>query len=137
MLNGADMLPSWGDHVWDTSALLSDDSLVGLSLHALVGYSAQPSGIQLAAYLATLLTLVIASRAISRVGKRTLVAAAVGTLLLVGAPGARADKLPVPVVSSQLAPSRIAVPAPQKFKLLVRNSDSTDEFARLGMEIPF
>jgi high-affinity iron transporter len=75
VLNGADLLPSWGDHVWDTSAVLSDDSLIGRSLHALVGYSARPSGIQLTAYLATLLVLVVASRAISRVGRRTLATA--------------------------------------------------------------
>ena len=35
VLNGADLLPSWGDHLWDTSFLLSDDSLVGRSLHAI------------------------------------------------------------------------------------------------------
>jgi high-affinity iron transporter len=130
VLNGADLLPSWGDHLWDTSALLSDDSLVGRSLHALVGYSARPSGIQLTAYLVTLLILVAASRAISRVGKRTLAAAVVGTLLLAGAPGARADDLPVLVFHNhRFEPSRIEVPAHQKFKLLVRNSDSTaDEF---------
>ena len=72
VLNGADLLPSWGDHLWDTSFLLSDDSLLGRSLHALIGYSARPSGIQLAAYLATLLVLVVASRAISRPPRRAV-----------------------------------------------------------------
>jgi hypothetical protein len=59
-----------------------------------------------------------------------LAAAAVGTLLLAGAPGARADDLPVLVFHNhRFEPSRIEVPAHQKFKLLVRNSDSTaDEF---------
>ena len=130
VLNGADLLPSWGDHLWDTSALLSDDSLIGRSLHALVGYSARPSGIQLAAYLATLLILVAASRAISRVGKRTVATAAVTALLLAGAPGARAEDPPVLVFHNhRFEPSRIEVPAHQKFKLLVRNSDNTaDEF---------
>jgi high-affinity iron transporter len=53
----ADLLPPLGDAVWDTSALLSDDSLLGKSLHALVGYSATPSGVQLLFYAATLGTI--------------------------------------------------------------------------------
>jgi high-affinity iron transporter len=52
VLHGADILPGWGDRLWDTSAWLADDSLIGRSLHALIGYSARPSGIQLAAWLA-------------------------------------------------------------------------------------
>jgi high-affinity iron transporter len=135
VLNGADLLPSWGDHLWDTSFLLSDDSLVGRSLHALVGYSARPSGIQLAAYLATLLVLVVASRAIGRPGRRALAAAAVGAALLVGAPIARADDLPVLVFHNHhFEPSRIEVPAHQKFKLLVKNTDNTaDEFESVDL----
>ena len=50
VLHGADILPGWGEHLWDTSFVLADDSFLGRSLHALVGYSARPSGIQLAAY---------------------------------------------------------------------------------------
>jgi high-affinity iron transporter len=135
VLNGADLLPSWGDHLWDTSFLLSDDSLVGRSLHALVGYSARPSGIQLAAYLTTLLMLVAASRAISRPGKRTLAAAAVGAALVVGASPARADDLPVLVFHNhRFEPARIEVPAHQKFKLLVKNTDDTaDEFESVDL----
>ncbi len=53
----ADMLPTLGDVVWDTSPLLSDDSLFGRFLHGLVGYTAQPSGIQLLFYAATLAVL--------------------------------------------------------------------------------
>ena len=55
VLHCADLLPGWGEHLWDTSFLLADDSFIGRSLHALIGYSARPSGIQLAACLATLL----------------------------------------------------------------------------------
>jgi high-affinity iron transporter len=65
-LHGADLLPGWGEHLWDTSALLSDDSMLGRAFHALIGYTAQPSGIQFAAWLATLLLLVLCSRAIGR-----------------------------------------------------------------------
>jgi len=54
----ADLLPSLGDQLWDTSAILADDSLVGRALHALVGYSDRPMGVQALAYLAVLATLI-------------------------------------------------------------------------------
>ena len=50
----ADWLPAFGDTVWDTSAVLTDGSVLGKTLHALVGYEAQPAGIQLIAWGATL-----------------------------------------------------------------------------------
>ena len=43
-LHAADLLPGWGEQLWDTSAILADDSFLGRSLHALVGYSARPCG---------------------------------------------------------------------------------------------
>jgi high-affinity iron transporter len=53
----ADLLPPLGTTLWDTSFLLSDQSIVGKVLHTLVGYTAQPAGIQLVFYLATLLVI--------------------------------------------------------------------------------
>ncbi|HZK89075.1 MAG TPA: FTR1 family protein [Stellaceae bacterium] len=53
----ADLLPALGGNVWDTSFLLSDQSLAGRILHTLIGYTAQPAGIQLVFYGATLLTI--------------------------------------------------------------------------------
>src|SRR5437870_3349420 len=53
----ADLLPPLGTTLWDTSFLLSDQSLVGRVLHTLVGYTAQPAGIQLVFYLATLFVI--------------------------------------------------------------------------------
>src|SRR6266851_5245457 len=53
----ADLLPPLGSTVWDTSFLLSDQSLFGRILHTLIGYTAQPAGIQLVFYLATLLVI--------------------------------------------------------------------------------
>jgi high-affinity iron transporter len=50
----ADLLPALGSNVWDTSFLLSEHSLAGKVLHTLVGYTAQPAGIQIVFYLATL-----------------------------------------------------------------------------------
>jgi len=36
----ADLLPSLGGNVWDTSFLLSDHDIVGKILHTLIGYTA-------------------------------------------------------------------------------------------------
>jgi high-affinity iron transporter len=51
----AGVIPSLQDTVWDTSHVLPDDSMMGEFLSALVGYVAQPSGMQLVFYGATLL----------------------------------------------------------------------------------
>jgi high-affinity iron transporter len=53
----ANLLPSLGNDLWDTSSILSENSLIGLLLHVLIGYSAQPAGIQVVFYLATLLII--------------------------------------------------------------------------------
>ncbi len=53
----ADLLPALGSTLWDTSFVLSDQSLPGRVLHTLVGYTAQPAGIQLLFYLTTLLVI--------------------------------------------------------------------------------
>jgi high-affinity iron transporter len=50
----ADLLPSFGNELWDTSAFLSEGSILGQVLHALVGYVSRPAGIQVAFYLGTL-----------------------------------------------------------------------------------
>jgi high-affinity iron transporter len=49
----ADLLPPLGPRLWDTSALLSDRSVLGQTLHALVGYDAHPAGIQVLFYIVT------------------------------------------------------------------------------------
>jgi high-affinity iron transporter len=53
----ANLLPSFGNNLWDTSFILSDSSMLGVLLHVLIGYSAQPAGIQVFFYLATLLVI--------------------------------------------------------------------------------
>jgi high-affinity iron transporter len=58
----ANFAPTLGDEVWDTSWLLPDNGLLGRALHALVGYSDRPMGIQVAAYIAVLLALVTLGR---------------------------------------------------------------------------
>jgi high-affinity iron transporter len=54
----ANWIPSLGDQLWDTSGVLSDASLPGRALHALVGYSDRPMGVQILAYLSVLLALI-------------------------------------------------------------------------------
>ena len=51
-LQQADYLQGLATPVWDTSWLLSDDSLPGRLLHTLIGYTATPDGAQLLAYVA-------------------------------------------------------------------------------------
>jgi high-affinity iron transporter len=53
----ADLVPPLGSNLWNTSWLLSDQSLPGRVLHTLIGYTAQPAGIQLVFYVATLLVI--------------------------------------------------------------------------------
>jgi len=47
---------------WDTSALLSDRSLLGRVLHTLIGYSDQPSVLQVLIYVATLAVIATLTR---------------------------------------------------------------------------
>lgn len=56
-LIAADMLPTLGQ-VWDSAWLLSEGSLLGKILHAMLGYSERPDAMQLLAYLSTLLVIV-------------------------------------------------------------------------------
>ncbi|MDE2038681.1 MAG: FTR1 family protein [Elusimicrobia bacterium] len=56
-LNQADLLPALGNSLWNTSWLLSGGGFLGEALKTLVGYTPQPSGIQLFFYAATLLLI--------------------------------------------------------------------------------
>jgi high-affinity iron transporter len=59
ILAGADLIPAWGYQLWDTSWLLPENGLLGRALHAMVGYSDRPMGVQLAAWAVVLAVLVI------------------------------------------------------------------------------
>src|SRR6202007_2761254 len=67
----ANVLPSLGNELWDTSSILSENSMLGLLLHVLIGYSAQPAGIQVLFYLATLLVIGTLMRVLGRVPPRS------------------------------------------------------------------
>ena len=56
-LTQADLLPPISEQVWDTSGLLSVESLPGRVLHVLVGYRDRPTGIELLFYVVTFATI--------------------------------------------------------------------------------
>ena len=58
----AGLVQHWSTPLWDSAWLLSPDSAFGALLHALAGYDAQPSGLQLAFYVGTLVVIALASR---------------------------------------------------------------------------
>jgi high-affinity iron transporter len=58
----ADALPPLVDTLWDSSWLLSDQSMLGHTLHVLIGYTAQPSGVQIVFYAATVALLLLGMR---------------------------------------------------------------------------
>lgn len=57
LLIQADLLPSLGAPLWDTSDLLSQTTALGTLLHGLIGYEAQPAGMQVLSYLTALLSI--------------------------------------------------------------------------------
>ncbi|AGG89654.1 MULTISPECIES: FTR1 family iron permease [Rhodanobacter] len=62
----ADLLPAWGNQLWDSSWLLGNGSVPGQTAHILVGYDAQPAGMQLVFYALTLLALWMGARFVKR-----------------------------------------------------------------------
>jgi high-affinity iron transporter len=61
-LEQANVLTQLDAIVWDTSWILSDRSLPGRALHTLIGYSDQPTAMQLVVYLATLVVIFVLMR---------------------------------------------------------------------------
>jgi len=57
-LEQANLLPPLVGQMWDSSRLLSESGVPGQILHVLIGYTAQPSLLQLIFYVATLMTLI-------------------------------------------------------------------------------
>lgn len=62
----ADFVPALGTAVWDTSWLLTENSVVGKVLHALVGYVSRPAGIQVLFFVATLLVIALLTFMVGR-----------------------------------------------------------------------
>jgi high-affinity iron transporter len=61
-LQRADWLTSLDNVVWDSEWLLSDKSIAGRALHTLIGYTDQPTAMQLLVYVAVLLITVVLMR---------------------------------------------------------------------------
>ena len=57
---------SLSDTVWDSSFLISDESVTGQVLHSLAGYSAQPSLIQVIVYFSALAVMIASVLLLSR-----------------------------------------------------------------------
>lgn len=62
----ADWLPALVSPLWDTSFLLSSDSLAGRILHALVGYEPNPSAMQMLFYATTLAVILLCASLVKR-----------------------------------------------------------------------
>jgi high-affinity iron transporter len=64
-LQQAGVIDAFSQTAWDTSAILSDTSLFGRVLHTMVGYSDQPSLLQVIVYLVTLAVIFTLSRIVA------------------------------------------------------------------------
>jgi high-affinity iron transporter len=60
----ADILPPLLTPAWDTSFLLTEDSLLGKILHVLIGYTARPAGSQVLIYFVILVGVLLLTRAL-------------------------------------------------------------------------
>ena len=58
----ADLLPSLAAPLWDSSAILSEQTVAGKLLHTLIGYESHPAGMQLVFYVAALILIGIGMR---------------------------------------------------------------------------
>ncbi|MDE1569829.1 FTR1 family iron permease [Aquabacter sp. P-9] len=65
ILQDAGFIQSLADPVWNSTWLLADDSAVGRVLRTLVGYRAEPTGMQVIAYVATVAVIVGLSYAVN------------------------------------------------------------------------
>ena len=63
-LQQAGVLTMLSETAWDTSAILSDTSLFGRVLHTLIGYSDQPSVLQVVVYVLTLAAIIALTKTI-------------------------------------------------------------------------
>jgi high-affinity iron transporter len=61
-LQQANIVTALDQTLWNSSWILSDTSLFGRVLHTLIGYSDQPSAMQVVVYVATVAVIVIATR---------------------------------------------------------------------------
>ena len=65
-LQQAGYFQSLAEPLWDTSAILPEDSIPGRLLRSLIGYSDSPTAAQLAAYLLTIAVIIMLMRMVGR-----------------------------------------------------------------------
>jgi high-affinity iron transporter len=53
----ADLIPALISPMWDSSAILPENSILGMLLHSLIGYDASPAGMQLVFYVTTIVAI--------------------------------------------------------------------------------
>jgi high-affinity iron transporter len=131
----ADLLPPLGNAVWDTSAVLTEDSVLGKALHTLIGYVSRPEGIQILFYLATLSAIWLLTRVVGSPVKprpTSLSRGAAMPLMVIFLLGALAvpavaddPSFPILLKNNQFVPSEVQVPAGAKIKLVLRNENPT------------
>ncbi len=61
ILQDAGFIQSLADPVWNSSWILADDSALGRVLRTMVGYRAEPTGMQVIAYLGTVALIIVLS----------------------------------------------------------------------------
>jgi high-affinity iron transporter len=66
LLVQADLLPSLGAPLWDSSGLLAQTTALGTILHGLMGYDSQPAGMQVLVYVLVLLTIASGMRWVAK-----------------------------------------------------------------------
>ena len=62
----ADLLPSLAAPLWDTSAVLPENSIPGMLLHSLIGYDSRPAGMQLVFYFTALIAIAVGMKWVAR-----------------------------------------------------------------------
>lgn len=65
-LDQAGLVTALGDTLWDTSAWLPQQSIVGNILHVLIGYSEQPTAMQFVVYVAVIVAMWLLMRFVAR-----------------------------------------------------------------------
>lgn len=68
----ADVLPSLANPLWDSSALIPQNSIAGTLLHGFMGYDARPAGMQMVFYTVTLVTIAVAMKWAQRPSFKTI-----------------------------------------------------------------
>lgn len=105
-LSQADMLPVFVNSVWDSSHILSEQSLAGQILHSLVGYTSHPSGIQIIFYIGTIVIIGVLMKFINNSAMKfkstslagLIMATLVITMLVSTSPVLASDKIYSPYV---------------------------------------